>query len=94
MVIGVCTLRLHLPASGSLKAKRGILKSLLAHARHEFNISIVEVGDNDLWQSAVIGVAAVSSEAEYAQGLLNRVVQWVEEQRLDVTLVDYTIELL
>lgn len=94
MVIGACTIRLQLPASHSLKEKRGVLKSAMARLRNEFNISVAEVGDNERWQSALLGVAAVSNDAVYVEGLLRRVVEWIEEHRLDVTVVDYEIELL
>jgi uncharacterized protein YlxP (DUF503 family) len=94
MVVGTCTIYLDLPGIGSLKGKRSVLKSLLARVRHEFNVSIAEVGANDRWQTAEIGVAAVSNDPAYVHGLLTRVVQWIEEQRLDVTVEDYEIEML
>lgn len=94
MVVGMCTIELQLPGIDSLKGKRAVLKSVMARVRHEFNVSIAEVGDNDRWQSAVLGVAAVSNEPAHVEGLLARVVQWIEETRLDVTLVDYEIELV
>ena len=94
MVIGACSLELHIPGNGSLKGKRQIIKSLLARLRHEFNVSAAEVGAQDQWQSAIIGVVCVSNDPEYAHGLLNRLVQWVEESRLDCDLVDYQIEIL
>lgn len=92
--MGTCIIYLDLPGIGSLKGKRSVLKSLLARVRHEFNVSIAEVGANDRWQSAEIGVAAVSNDPAYVHGLLTRVVQWIEEQRLDVTVEDYEIEML
>ncbi len=94
MVVGVCTIELQLPGNSSLKGKRAVLKSVMARVHNEFNVSIAEVGDNDRWQSAVLGVAAVSNDPAYAEGLLRRVVQWIEENRLDVTLEDYAIELV
>jgi hypothetical protein len=94
MVIGACSLELSLPGNGSLKGKRQVIKSLMARLRHEFNVSVAEVGAQDRWQAAVIGVACVSSDAAYAHGLLTRVAQWVEENRLDCDLVDYQIEIL
>ena len=93
MVIGTCTVHLQLPASESLKGKRGVLKSLMARIRNQYNVSIAEVGDNDLWQSAVLGVAAVGNDPAYVQGLLSRVVQWIDEHRLDAVVADYEIEL-
>ena len=94
MIIGVCTIELSLPGNDSLKGKRSILKSLLARVRHEFNVSVAEVSDNDSWQSAVVGVVCVSSGADYAHGLLTRVVGWIENSHYDVEIVDYEISML
>jgi uncharacterized protein YlxP (DUF503 family) len=94
MVVGVCTIRLDLPGVESLKGKRSVLKSLIARVHNEFNVAIAEIGDNDRWQAAELGVAAVSNDPAYVHGLLSRVVQWIDGQRLDVTVADYEIELL
>ncbi len=94
MIIGACTLELHIPGNGSLKGKRQVIKSLMARLRNEFNVSVAEVGAQDRWQSAIIGVVCVSSNQNYAHGLLSRVARWVEETRLDCELVDYQIEIL
>ena len=92
MVVGVCTLVLHLPGNGSLKGKRRVIKLVMARLRREFNVSIAEVDSQDNWQQAVLGMTCVSSDQAYAHGLLERAVKWVEESRLDVQLVDYEIE--
>lgn len=94
MVIGVCTLELYIPGNGSLKGKRRKLKSLIARLRNEFNVSVAEVDDHDLWQSAVLGVACISNDRDYAHGLLMKVAQYVERERNDCQLVDYSIEMI
>lgn len=94
MVIGACSLELHIPGNGSLKGKRQIIKSLVVRLRREFNVSVAEVGAQDMWQSAIIGVVCVSSDPNYAHGLLTRVAHWVDESRLDCDLIDYQIEIL
>ena len=94
MVIGLCTIELHLPASNSLKDKRSVLKSVIRRIRNEFNVSIAEVDDQDVWRSAVLGVVTVSNDRAYAHGLLTGVVNWIERNRLDADLVDYQIEML
>jgi len=94
MVIGACTIELHLPGNGSLKGKRSVLKSIISRLRREFNVSVAEVDLHDVWQSAVIGVVCVSNRQDYAHGLLARVVGWIERHRPDVQLVDYEIEML
>jgi uncharacterized protein YlxP (DUF503 family) len=94
MHIGVCSIDLRLPGNGSLKGKRKVIKSIVTRVGREFNVSIAEVEAQDLWQRAVLGVACVSSSASYAHGQLERVVQWIETNRLDVELLAYRIELL
>jgi uncharacterized protein YlxP (DUF503 family) len=94
MIIGACSLELHIPGNGSLKGKRQVLKSLMARLRKEFNVSVAEVGAQDVWQSAIIGVVCVSNDPDYAHGLLTRVARWVEENRLDCDLIDYQIEII
>lgn len=92
MVVTACTIRLHLPHSDSLKAKRGVLKSMLARLRQEFNVAAAETGLNDVWQSAEISLVTVSTDAGYAEGLLARAVQWIEAHRPDVDVLDSQIE--
>ena len=94
MVIGLVTIELHLPGSNSLKDKRSVLKSVMRRIRNEFNVSIAEVDEQDVWRSAVLGAVTVSNDAAYAHGLLTGVVNWIERTRLDVDLVDYQIEML
>jgi hypothetical protein len=94
MVIGVATIELHIPMNGSLKGKRSVIKPLIARLRSEYNVSVAEVDDQDSLRTAVIGVACVSSDKDYAHGLLMKVVESVEHWRFDAELVDYEIELI
>jgi len=94
VVIGVCTIELYLPGAHSLKDKRGVLKGVLHRVRREFNVSTAEVDAYDAWQTAVVAVAVVSNDTAYAHGLLERVVRWIENYRLDADLVDYQIEMI
>jgi uncharacterized protein YlxP (DUF503 family) len=94
MHIGVCTIELQLPGNGSLKGKRSVLKSIITRVSREFNVSIAEVDDQDVWQRAVLAVACVSPSTSYAHGQLERVVQWIESNRLDTVLLGYEIEML
>jgi uncharacterized protein YlxP (DUF503 family) len=78
--------------AASLKDKRQVLKSVMARLRNEFNVSVAEVDRQDAWQTAVIAVVTVSSDGDYAHGLLTRTIQWIENHRLDCELVDYRID--
>ena len=94
MHIGVCTIELRLPGNGSLKGKRSVVKSIVSRVSREFNVSIAEVDAQDVWQRAVLGVVCVSVSAGYVHGLLEKVVQWIENNRPDVVLLEYEIEML
>ena len=61
MNVGLLTLEIYLPVSGSLKDKRRVLQSLQRRLRNQFNLAIAEVGQQELWQRATL---AVVSEAE------------------------------
>ena len=94
MVVGICIIELHLPGVGSLKDKRSIIKSLSSRLHREFNVSCAEIDHHDIWKSAVLGVAVVSTAAGHAQSLLEKVVRWTETYRPDVTVVEHNIEII
>jgi len=92
MFIGVCTIEMHIPESGSLKTKRHSLKSLKDRIRAKFNVSVAEVDDNDLWQKASLAVAALSNDKSHLNQTLDHVLNLVRSVP-DVSLLDYHIEI-
>ncbi len=78
MIICRCRVELRLYSPNSLKEKRRILKSLIERLKNRFNISIAEVADNDLWQVAVIGMAAVAKDSVFANEVMNKVVDFID----------------
>ena len=94
MIVGTCTIHLDIAPTHSLKEKRRLVKSVVAHVRNRFNVSIAEVDANEYWQSAILGVACVANSRERVHGTLSAVASYVEHLRLDVRLADYEIEIL
>ena len=78
MVVGVCHLDLVLPEGSSLKAKRSVIKSLIARVRARFNCSISEVGAHDLWQRARVGICLVGSDQPFINSSLDKVIDYIE----------------
>ncbi|MBV8301019.1 MAG: DUF503 domain-containing protein [Candidatus Dormibacteraeota bacterium] len=80
MVVGTLLITLQVPDSGSLKEKRQVVRSLTARLRNTFNVAVAEVGDQNLWQSAVIGVACVSENARHADEMCQKALRFVEDE--------------
>jgi len=92
MFVGVCTIELHIPESGSLKTKRQSLRSLKDRIRNSFNVSVAEVDGNDLWQKASLAVAAVSNDKAHLNQTLDHVINMVERVP-ELSLLEYHIEI-
>ena len=78
MIIGILQVQLRMEGSHSLKDKRMVLKSIKDRHRHRFNIAVAEIGDQDLWQSSLLGVATIGNDKRYVNGLLTKVETWIE----------------
>ena len=94
MHIGACRLSLFLPESQSLKDKRQVSRSLSARIRNKFNVTVAEDAENELWQRLSLLVCAASNEAAHANAMLSQVVEFVEETRPDLELLDYGVEII
>ena len=64
MVVGVLSLELQLYSPGSLKEKRGIVKSLLGRCRERFPVSCAETGHHEAWQRTQLGFAVVLGSSD------------------------------
>jgi len=82
MVVGVLKLSLILPENHSLKGKRSVLRRIQARVSNKFNVSVTECGDQDLWQSAVLGFGVVGSSARIVDATLQQVVAFVDGMKL------------
>ena len=91
MHIGVCKIRLRIPDSQSLKAKRRVIKSLIAKLKNRFNIAIAEVEALDAHQFAVLAAVSVSNDRAHLNKLISHVVNFIETN-VDAELMDYETE--
>jgi uncharacterized protein YlxP (DUF503 family) len=82
MNIGYCSLKFYLHGNNSLKGKRKVIRSIKDRLKNKFNVSVAEVGDQDVWQSLHLGIAAVNSDAQYLDGLFKQVVNFVDNMQL------------
>ncbi|MGA9719884.1 MAG: DUF503 domain-containing protein [Acidobacteriaceae bacterium] len=75
MPIVALTIELSIPLSRSLKDRRQVVRSLKDRLRQGFNISVSELDEAITWQSATLGIAAISSSRDYLRGLMAEVEQ-------------------
>ncbi len=93
MVVGAGQVELHVHGSRSLKQKRGVVKSIVRRVRNEFNVAIAEVGGQDTWDWAVLGLAAVAHDGGTARAVLERTIDFIEELHL-AEVIDQRVEIL
>ena len=95
MVVGVLKITLGLPGVDSLKAKRKIVKSLVERTRHRFNVAVAEVGENDTYRRAIIGVSAVGNDQSFVNSILDKVLDALEESAIGrADVLDTELELV
>jgi len=94
MIVGAAVVEIHIHGSRSLKERRGVVRSISQRLRNRFNVSVAEVGGQDTWQRAALGLSAAGSDASVVRKLLDRAVTFVEDLHLaevvgsDVELVE------
>lgn len=94
MIVGAAAVELHIHGSQSLKSKRGVVRSITRRLRNQFNLSVAEVGGQDTWQWAVLGLATTSSDRLRVRSELERALAFIEDLHLaevlrsDVELLD------
>lgn len=92
MYAALIEVELHVPASTSLKAKRGVIKSLVVRLRQDLNCSVAEVEHQDLWQRATLGVAVAGGSETGVRKVAQQVEQIVfREPRVEIIRFDIDI---
>jgi len=51
------------------------------------------VAENDSWRTGVLAISCVSNDAAHVNSMLDNVLHFLQNLRLDAELVDYNIEI-
>lgn len=71
----------------SLKEKRSIIKSIMGKAKTKFqNAAFAEVDHQNLSSKATIGISVVSNETSFAQTILLKILDFIEDIAFRTTL--------
>lgn len=93
MIVGAALIELHVHGSHSLKQKRGVVQSIKQRVRNEFNVAVAEVGGQETWQRAVLGLTTVGDELGIVRGRLEKAMGFIERLHL-AEVIDTDIEIL
>ncbi len=78
MVVAVERLEIVINGNRSLKGKRQVVLSLIRRIRSRFgNVSIAEVGSQDMWQRATLGITLVSSESRVVNSVADQILYFI-----------------
>lgn len=73
MAVAQLTLELRIEHAQSLKDRRQVVRSMKDQLRQGFNVSVAELDEAVTWQSATLGVVAISRSRDYLHGLMEEV---------------------
>jgi len=89
--LGIITFRIH--DCRSLKGKRKIVKAIINRIQNRFNVSIAEIGANDIHQRAEIGFALVGNSRPLINSKIDKIFNMAEELGL-AEIIDSEMEIM
>ena len=93
MVVGLGKIRFRLSDCHSLKGKRKIVKPIITRVQNNFNVSIAEVGLNDIYQRAEIGFAMVGNDRRAINSKIDKLFDFIENLQL-AEIIDTDVEII
>ena len=78
MIVGTGEIIIRIEGCRSLKEKRKVVKSMITRLGNTFNISVAEVGANDVHQRAEIGFALVGNDRGVVNSKIDKVFNMAE----------------
>lgn len=93
MVVGVCSIDFLVHGNNSLKGKRQAVKAVIQRLRNRFNVSVAEVGDNDLWQRGRLGFCVVGNDRRHVNSMVDKALNFIGDLHL-IELINYSVEFI
>jgi uncharacterized protein YlxP (DUF503 family) len=84
MAVAQLTLEVRIEHAQSLKDRRQVVRSMKDQLRQSFNVSVAEMDDAVTWQSATLGVVAISRSRDYLHGLIEEVERAARRMAVDL----------
>jgi len=78
MYVGILVIEIMIYSSASLKEKRLVLKSVKDRLKNKFNVAVAEIGYQDKWQRAQLGIVTISNQQSHLEHSLQRIFQYLD----------------
>lgn len=79
MFVCVARVTIDIPAAGSLKGKRQVLRRVTDRVKAKFNVAVAEVDDNDVYTRGVIALAVVGNDRRHVNEMMDKILQYIED---------------
>ena len=76
-MVGILAIRVNLRGNRSLKEKRRVIRRAVERTRAKHRVSVAEVGDQDVHETALLGVAYVSNERSHVDSVLDKILDFM-----------------
>ena len=93
MKIGALRVCFLIHEARSLKQKRSVVRSLKDRLLNKYNISVAEIGSNDLWQRGELGIVTVANDHQFVDSVMNKVKDFISLNP-SISVIDYDIEII
>jgi uncharacterized protein YlxP (DUF503 family) len=92
MIVGAAIVEIRIHGSHSLKQRRGVVRSITQRVGNRFNLSIAEVGGQDTWQRAELGLCSAGTDRPRVRALIESAVAFIEGLHLaEIIAVDIEV---
>jgi uncharacterized protein len=89
MIVAIAVCECIIYDAHSLKEKRAVLQRILTRLKQKFNVSVSEVGYQDVWQRTKIAIAAVTSNRVMTERELQNALKLIDSfPEIERTITD------
>ena len=67
---------------------------MVSRLRNQYNISIAEVDDQELWQLITLGITCVSNQNQHVDEILSKVISFITTNYPELEIVEHQSEIL
>jgi uncharacterized protein YlxP (DUF503 family) len=92
MIVGAAIVEIRIHGSHSLKQRRGVVRSITRRISNRYNLSIAEVGGQDTWQRAELGLCSAGTDRQRVRSQIESAVAFIEGLHLaEIIAVDIEV---